>query len=78
MIKKIVCKIFNTKYKIGITQDGKVLAVLPDRIVECDKIVHMGSIHYRPKFTAKRISAKSLNKREFLIKNKIIQEFSPF
>jgi DUF1009 family protein len=78
MLEKIVCKIFNTKYKIGITESGKVLAVLSDKIVECDKVVHMGSIHYRPKFTNKRISAKSLNRKQFLIKNKEIQQYCPF
>lgn len=78
MKEEIVCKIFNTKYNIGITYTGKVLCVLSDKIVECDKVVHMGSIHYRPKFTNKRISSKSLNKKEHLVKNKIIQQYCPF
>ena len=39
MIEKIVCKKFNTKHNIGITEKGEVLAVLPDkRIVACEKI----------------------------------------
>ena len=78
MIEKIICKRFNTKYNIGITETGKVLAVLKDKIVECNKVVHMGSIHYRPKFTNKRISAKSLNDKRYLVSNKIIQEYIPF
>jgi hypothetical protein len=79
MIQKIVCKTFNTKYNIGITDDKKVLAVLDDnRIVECDKVVHMGSIHYRPKFTNKRISQKALNNKKNLVKNKEIQSYCPF
>ena len=78
MIEKIVCKKYNTKYNIGITESGKVLAVLKDRVVECDKVVHMGSIHYRPKFTNKRVSSKSLNNKEYLVDNKIIQEYCLF
>lgn len=79
MTEKIVCKIFNTKYQIGITDNSEVLALLNDgRIVNCDKLVHMGSVHYRPKFTNKRISAKSLNNKKYLIKNKVIKEYCPF
>mgnify|MGYP003406154670 FL=1 len=79
MQENIVCKKFNTKYNIGITNEGKVVALLEDkRIVDCDKVVHMGSIHYRPKFTNKRISARRLNDKNNLISNKIIQEYSPF
>lgn len=79
MQEKIICKTYNTKYNIGITENGKVLAVLPDkRIVECDKVVHMGSIHYRPKFTSKRISRNTLNDSKFLIANKEIQSYCPF
>lgn len=79
MQQQIVCKVYNTKYNIGVTIDGKVIAVLQDkRIVDCDKVVHMGSIHYRPKFTNRRISARKLNDTKNLIRNKIIQEYSPF
>ena len=79
MQKLIVCKKYNTKYNIGITSDGEVLAKLDDgRIVECDKVAHMGSIHYRPKFTNKRISARKLNDANVIINNFTLQHYCPF
>ena len=79
MIKKIVCKYWNTKHKIGIDQLGNAIAELKDgKIVPCKKVVHMGSIHYIPKTTSLKISAKQLNEKNHIIQNFTLQNYCPF
>jgi hypothetical protein len=78
MIENITCKTWNTKYNIGVTTDGKYLALHEDKIKEVIKEVHCGSIHYRIKGTGIRASKVQLNNPKYLIKNKVIQDFCPF
>jgi hypothetical protein len=78
MVEEIVCKYYNIKHKIGIDAQGIAWAQTDRGVVQCDKVVHMGSIHYRPKFTSRRISSKMLNNKSEIIYNFIIQTYCPF
>lgn len=78
MIENITCKFWNTKYNIGVTDKGEYLALKDGKVKPVIKEVHCGSIHYRIKGTGIRESKAQLNKDEFLIKDKVIQEYCPF
>lgn len=76
MIEEIICKIYNPKHQIGITEEGKVYALIEGKIITCNKIIHMGSIHYSIKGLSKKVSEKQIYKNH--IKNYCIQNYCPF
>jgi hypothetical protein len=78
MIDEVICKFWNTKYNIGVTDKGEYLALKDGKVKQVIKEVHCGSIHYRIKGTGIRASKAQLNKKENLTYNKVIQEYCPF
>lgn len=79
MVEEIICEFWNVKYNIGKTKDNKLFALVDGKVKSVLKESHCGSIHYRIKGSDSRISANKLNKEEEdIIKNKLIQFYTPF
>ena len=78
MIEKIVCKVWNSKYQIGILPNGNYIGKVKDKIKPVLKEVHLGSVHYRCIGSDKRVSAKRLNDKKLLVTNFTLQEYCPF
>lgn len=75
-MEEIICKVYNPKHQIGITNEGKIYAIRKGKIILCVEVVHMGSIHYKIKGSSTKISKKQIYKNS--IENYYIQSYCPF
>lgn len=78
MTEEIVCTYWNMEYNIGVYNGKYIHRNSENELIDCIREYHNGSIHYRIKGTSKRISAKRLNDKNYLIKNYQLQEYCPF
>jgi hypothetical protein len=78
MVEEIICKVWNTKYNIGLLPNGNYIGKVDGKIKPVKKEVFAGSIHYRCVGSDVRVSKIRLNDVKNIVYNYTIQKFCPF